>query len=231
MLWIESNGPQRHRRETPPPPHPQPQDNPPYVDMSISVAARPDLRARMRERRRAMTPRQSALASVAIAARVLRLPAFGRARSVAAYWPIDGEVDVREALLTAHARGAATLLPVLDRRRPGVMRFAPWRPGMPLVRNRYGIPEPATASRRFEVPLAIDLVIAPLVAFDERGHRLGLGGGYYDRAFAAVARRQRPWSRLVGVAYEHQRVADLEVAPWDVALSDVVTERQHYRCR
>jgi 5-formyltetrahydrofolate cyclo-ligase len=199
--------------------------------MSISLAARPGLRARLRSRRRAMTPRQSALASVAITERLLRLPAFRRARSVAAYWPIDGEVDVREALLTAHASGATTLLPVLDQRRPGVMRFAPWRPGQPLLRNRYGIPEPATATRRFEPPLAIDLVVAPLVAFDERGHRIGLGGGYYDRAFSSIARNPRPWSRFVGVAYEHQRVDDLEVAPWDVTLSDVVTERRHYRCR
>jgi 5-formyltetrahydrofolate cyclo-ligase len=199
--------------------------------MSISLTARPDLRARMRDRRRTMTPRQSTLASLAITGRLLRLPAFRRARSVAAYWPIDGEVDVREALLTAHASGATTLLPVLDRRRQGVMRFAPWRPGWPLLRNRYGIPEPATASRRFESPLAIDLVIAPLVAFDQHGHRLGLGGGYYDRAFSSLALHRRPWSRLVGVAYEYQRVDDLEIASWDVTLSDVVTERRHYRCR
>ena len=178
-----------------------------------------------------MTPRESAQASVAITERLLRLPAFRHARSVAAYWPIDGEVDVREALLTAHARGAATLLPVLDRRHQGVMRFAPWRPGQPLVRNRYGIPEPVAVTRRFRTPLSIDLVIAPLVAFDDHGHRLGLGGGYYDRAFATTGRRGRRTSRLVGVAYEHQQVSDLEVAPWDVTLSDVVTERHHYRCR
>lgn len=231
MLWIESNGPRRHRRETPPLPQPVPAAAPQHAYMSISLAERPDLRARMRDRRRSLTPRQSALASVAISERLLRLPAFRRARSVAAYWPIDGEVDVREVLLTAHARGSATLLPVLDRRRQGVMRFVPWRPGLPLVRNRFGIPEPAAATRRFQPALSIDLVIAPLVAFDDNGHRLGLGGGYYDRAFARTRQRRRPWSSLVGVAYEHQRVNDLEVAPWDVTLSDVVTERQRYRCR
>jgi 5-formyltetrahydrofolate cyclo-ligase len=199
--------------------------------MTVALDDRPALRATMRARRRNLTPRDSANASVAIVRHLLRLPVFRRARRVAGFWPIDGEPDIREALLAAYVRGATPLLPVLSTREPGHMRFAPWRPGAPMLRNRYGIPEPAPVARRYCSGWHIDCVIAPLVAFDDRGHRLGLGGGYYDRAFAAMVSRERPWVGMIGVAYEHQRVDELDVAEWDVPLSCVVTDRRVYRCR
>jgi 5-formyltetrahydrofolate cyclo-ligase len=198
--------------------------------VTVAGTGRADLRRDMRARRRALSPRAAALASIAIVHRLIRLAPMRRARSVAGYWPVDGEPDVREALLVARARGAVVLLPVLSTR-GSHMRFVPWQPGAPLVRNRYGIPEPLPARRRFYPAAAIDLVLAPLLAFDRRGHRLGQGGGYYDRAFAGIAGRPRPWSPIVGVAYEQQRVEELEAAPWDVPLSIVVTDRHTYRCR
>ena len=199
--------------------------------MTIPVGERPALRREMRARRRARPPGASARASVAIVQRLLRLAAFQRARTVAGYWPVDGEPDILEALIIVHSRGHTALLPVLDRRGTGTMRFARWRPGDPLGCNYYGIPEPAAGTRRFYRPLDIDLVITPVVAFDSRGHRLGQGGGFYDRAFAPAIGRHRPWAPLVGVAYEHQRVHALEAASWDVALNFVVTEHRIWRCR
>lgn len=199
--------------------------------MTIPVGERPALRREMRARRRALSSGASARASVAIVQHLLRLEAFRRARSVAGYWPVDGEPDILEALLIVHARGDIALLPVLDRRGAGTMRFARWQPGGPLIRNRYGIPEPVNGNRRFYRPLDVDLVVAPVVTFDSRGHRLGQGGGFYDRAFASVIGRHRPWAPLVGVAYDHQRVPSLEAAPWDVSLDIVITEKSIWRCR
>lgn len=197
----------------------------------VTLADRPALRREMRSRRRALTPGEAAAASRAIVRRLRRLAAFRRARTVAGYWPVDGEPDMREILLAVHARGGIALLPVVSRRRDGAMRFVPWRPGDPLIRNRFGIPEPVASRRHARPALAIDLVVAPLVAFDAKGHRLGQGGGYYDRSFAAARGRRRPWAAFVGAAYEHQRVAALEATPWDVSLSAVVTEQRVYRCR
>jgi 5-formyltetrahydrofolate cyclo-ligase len=199
--------------------------------MTVTVSGRPALRREMRSKRRALSSGEAADASAAIVGRLVRLAAFRRARSVAGYWPIDGEPDIREALIIALAHGAAALLPVLGRPDEGGMRFARWRPGTPLLCNRYGIPEPASVGRRYHPALGIDLVICPLVAFDRRGHRLGLGGGYYDRTFAPVIGRHRPWAPIVGVAYEHQRVPAIVTAPWDVTLDMVVTERRVWRCR
>ena len=75
----------------------------------------------------------------------------------------------------------------------------------------------------------LDLILAPLVGFDTHGNRLGMGGGYYDRTFAYLKHRlhwQKP--RLIGLAYELQRVADLANHAWDVPLQSVVTEQHIY---
>ena len=73
----------------------------------------------------------------------------------------------------------------------------------------------------------LDLVLVPLVAFDDRGNRLGMGGGYYDQTFAFLSQRQhyrRP--TLLGVAYEFQRLVALPVQAWDIPLDGVATEKR-----
>jgi 5-formyltetrahydrofolate cyclo-ligase len=103
------------------------------------------------------------------------------------------------------------------------MTFAELAPGALLAANFFGILEPKVG-RKIEAR-RLDLVLTPLVAFDDRGVRLGVGRGYYDRAFKFLRHRSR-WRRpkLLGVAYELQRVAPLTPSSWDVPLWGVVTE-------
>lgn len=116
-----------------------------------------------------------------------------------------------------------TLLPALHGRR---LLFLPYRPGTPLVCNRFGIPEPALSADAACSLQGLGLVLMPLVAFDDQGNRLGMGGGYYDRTFAYL-RGRRHWRvpPLVGVAYECQRLSALPTRTWDIPLRGVVTER------
>ena len=104
-------------------------------------------------------------------------------------------------------------------------RFAPWRPGDPLVSNRYGIPEPDLSPDSLLEASALSLAVAPLVGFDGQGHRLGMGGGWYDRTFAFRHERAAPpW--LVGAAFAAQRVDALGAQAWDVPLDAVCTETE-----
>ena len=103
------------------------------------------------------------------------------------------------------------------------MRFAALDPEASLATNFFGILEP-----RLGAPIdtrRLDLVLTPLVAFDDRGVRLGVGRGYYDRCFAFLLHRNA-WHRpkLLGIAYELQHVPHLERQPWDVPLWGAVTE-------
>ena len=131
---------------------------------------------------------------------------------VAAYLARDGEVDLAPLINTLWQQGTAVALPVLA---DGGMFFAAYDIDERLHGNRYGIPEPAQPR-----PVDPTVVLAPLVAFDDRGQRLGMGGGYYDRYF-----RASPTVRRIGIAHECQRVAALPAEPGDMPLDAVATER------
>ncbi|RLK48203.1 5-formyltetrahydrofolate cyclo-ligase [Alkalispirillum mobile] len=183
------------------------------------------LRQMMRARRRAQPLAVRRKAARALARRVSRHPLLRNVRRLAAFLPADGEMDPRPLVHRLHRRGVRVYLPVV---RPGtrVLRFRAWRPGQALRRNRFGIPEPLPNSTPLLRPVELDLVLTPLVAFDGRGGRLGMGGGFYDASFAFLGRwRWRTHPRLVGVAWSFQCVPELPLAPWDIPLHGVATER------
>ena len=160
---------------------------------------------------------------------------------VAAYLARDGEVDLEDVIRRCWQRRIVVAVPVLDDRE---MSFAVYRRGTPLARNRFGIEEPSAgvreglAHRKKEPSAGVreglahrkrepaqpefvtpTVVLAPLVAFDGRGRRLGMGGGYYDRFFAAT-----PDAARIGIAHECQRAPALPATSSDVSLTAVVTE-------
>ncbi|RMG30601.1 MAG: 5-formyltetrahydrofolate cyclo-ligase [Gammaproteobacteria bacterium] len=183
------------------------------------------LRRRLRQARNALSAAARRSAAERVAEHLLGLTCFRNARRIAAYLATDGELDPAPIVRCARAMGKEIYLPVLLPVGPRRLWFAPWPPEAPLACNRYGIPEPVRAARTRVSPHCLDLVLTPLVGFDAAGHRLGMGGGYYDRTFAFL-RRHRHWChpRLVGLAYECQRLQCLPVHPWDVPLAGVVTE-------
>src|ERR1700755_717566 len=104
---------------------------------------------------------------------------------VSFYWPMGDEADPRPLAYGLAARGATLALPVVARKR-SPLHFHRWREGDPLIVHAFGMHEPAA-----EAPRATpDLLLVPLLAFDARGHRLGYGGGFYDRTLAALAKKQ-----------------------------------------
>lgn len=158
---------------------------------------------------------------------MVRSNAFRFSRRLAFTLAYDGEIDPGLLLKEAQRRGKECYLPVLNPLDENRLLFKRWQRGRALQKNHYGIGEP----RRGSVcpPKALDLVMMPLVAFDDDCNRLGMGKGFYDRTFAFLhkAARQRP--RLLGLAHECQHVEKLDVAPWDVPLDGVATDRSWYR--
>jgi len=110
------------------------------------------------------------------------------------------------------SRGHALALPVVGRE--NMLDFAAWTWGAPTRLNRFGICEPAASALR----LTPAVVLVPLLAFDAEGHRLGYGGGYYDRAL------ERANPRAIGIAYAGQEVEKLPREGHDHPLDLVVTE-------
>lgn len=158
------------------------------------------------------------------------LPLFNASHHVALYLPHDGEIDPIPLIERLWARGKNCYLPVLGR--ANVLRFAPVTPDSEFARNRFGIPEPQCAPKAHVRAAQLDLILLPLVGFDARGNRIGMGGGFYDRSLAFL-RTRKQWRkpRLVGLAHDMQRVAAIAPQPWDVPLHGVVTDRAYYPAR
>lgn len=191
--------------------------------------SRPHLRRMLRKARRALTPNEQRQAAHGLYRQLAQHPLFRRAKHISLYLPTDGEIDPRLLLHAAQRRGKATYLPVLSAWPRTKMVFQRVRPGEKLVPNRFRILEPRANISRQRKVWALDLVLLPLVGFDDAGGRLGMGGGFYDRSLAYLARRQS-WRKptLLGLAHECQKVDRLAQASWDVPLAGTVTDKRWY---
>ena len=164
--------------------------------------------------RRAMSATEHARASALIEQHLTALLAAQSPQCIAFCWPMRKEFDCRpliERLLQAGWRACQPV--VVAEAAP--MEFRAWLPGSPMTTDRHGIPIPDTA------PVAApDIVLLPLVAFDEQGYRLGYGGGYFDRTLATLT--PRPFS--IGVGFELARLDTVRPAAHDIRLDTIATE-------
>ncbi|MCE2510230.1 MAG: 5-formyltetrahydrofolate cyclo-ligase [Alphaproteobacteria bacterium] len=180
----------------------------------------------VREKARALRREAAAAADPQAAARLAahfldRVP-WRKGMAVGGYWPIAEEIDPRPLLSALDRAGCACALPIVAA--PGeALAFRAWRPGFPMEPGAYGIPVPAAKSPA-QVP---ELLLVPLLAFDRFGHRLGYGGGYYDRTLQAL--RGQGTVLSVGLAYAAQEMPAVPRDAGDEALEWVVTEREAIR--
>ncbi|MEE4675787.1 5-formyltetrahydrofolate cyclo-ligase [Pseudomonas alliivorans] len=196
---------------------------------SAPSLSRPQLRRQLRKARRSLTRSQQREAARGLYRQLAQHPLLRRARHVSLYLPMDGEIDPRLLLRAAQRRGKATYLPVLNAWPRTRMVFQRVRPGETFRPNRFRIPEPRINRAKQRRIWALDLVLMPLVGFDDEGGRLGMGGGFYDRSLAYRARRST-WRKpvLLGLAHECQKVERLAQASWDVPLQGTVSDKRWY---
>ena len=173
-------------------------------------------RAQMCQRRRALGIGAQYRAAYHLYQQLQNHPSFGASQSVACYWAMPGELSCLWVIKALWRSGKRCYLPVIDFSvSPKAMVFKEYRPGDRLVKNRYGIAEPIAGQTRAAEQL--DCILVPLTAFDDKGHRIGMGGGFYDRTFESAR-----LPSLLGVAYGFQRVMRIVPQPWDIVLDDVI---------
>lgn len=177
-------------------------------------------RQELRERRRAILPQARMAAAESVADALIALtPA--KPVYVAGYWAMDGELPLHAWQLKLPP-DAVYCLPVLHESSI-TLKFAPWRSGDALTTNRFGIPEPDLAPESLLDVLEMGLVALPLTGFDANCHRIGMGGGWYDRTLAFRQQRAAP-PFTVGIGFDVQEVASITPQPWDIPCDAVVTE-------
>ena len=137
---------------------------------------------------------------------------------VSGFWPMRSEVDVRPMMFGLMERGARLCLPaILDKE---TIVFRELHRGAPLVDMGFGTAGPGPEAEVVEP----SLMLVPLAAFDVRGHRIGYGAGYYDRAIARLQSNGHA-PRLVGIAFDCQEVERVPDEPHDVVVPEILTER------
>jgi 5-formyltetrahydrofolate cyclo-ligase len=184
-----------------------------------TVTDKQTIRRNHQATRKALSEPVRARASQALCARIQTLPVYQHATHIAMYQAIDGEIDLHPLWVLAENAGKTCYMPVMNSKTKTLL-FLPVTLKTPQQTNSYHIAEPQV-SHAASAPLdTLDLMLMPLVAFDNHGTRLGRGAGYYDRALA----HKKP-SCLLGVAYEFQHHAFLPPEPWDIPLDGVVTEK------
>ncbi len=187
------------------------------------------LRKRLRAARRALGADEHAARSLLAARAATRSRRFAAGRRVAVYLPFDRETDTADLIRAARRRGVRLYVPVIVDRRHARIRFYPLVGG--TRRGTFGIAVPARKGRALPARW-LDLVLVPLVGVDAAGRRLGMGGGFYDRAFEF--RRLRacwPGPQLIGYCFDCQRTDARFADHWDLRVDALATESGLLRCR
>ncbi len=176
-----------------------------------------ELRRQALARRDGLDPHWRIEASLAMADEAGRID-IGPGEVVSGFWPMLSEVDVRPLMFALRAKGARLTLPaILDKT---TIVFRELVRGAELIDMGFGTSGPGPDADVLEPTL----MLVPLAAFDDRGHRIGYGAGYYDRAIARLQAGPRP-PRLIGIAFECQRVERVPDQPHDVQIPEFLTER------
>ncbi|MGC9387126.1 MAG: 5-formyltetrahydrofolate cyclo-ligase [Hydrogenovibrio sp.] len=192
-----------------------------------------NLRQTCRQKRRQLSQAEQQQHARQACRHLLRSAWLQRPKRIAVYLPQDGELSTLPLIQALWQRHHQVYLPVLQTLRGRHMAFARYQPQTPMKPNQFGIVEPHLPHQQHRTGQQLDLVIMPLTCFDESGHRIGMGGGFYDRTFQF---KQRPNAvpnrpRLIGWAHECQKVATIAAAPWDLPMDALITEKRLYRFR
>ena len=183
------------------------------------------LRKEMRQRRKTLSHQQQNQAGQALTRRFLANLRNRKSRRVAIYLANDGEVSTQYLIQECWRMGIEVYLPVLHPLKKGHLLFVQYTANSPMRNNRFGIAEPDPKRNKATLTHNLDLVLMPLVAFDDQGNRLGMGGGFYDRSFEFCHPEKRTSNhkpRLIGLAHNCQRANSLPTESWDIPLSEII---------
>jgi 5-formyltetrahydrofolate cyclo-ligase len=163
------------------------------------------------------------VAAAAVSKHIAALPGWHAAQRIALYLAADGEIDTLPLSDLARAQHKQLFLPVIEA--DNSLSFAEWLPDSALCTNRFGIPEPPAQATRYPAQ-DLDIILLPMVGWDLRGARLGMGGGFYDRTLAAVT-----GPLLVGLAHANQQVDRIPLEGWDISLNFIASDAALHYCK
>lgn len=207
-------------------------DEPNAPSLSGGDETRKALRQHFREQRRALSPKQQQDAAHGAVTTAQRHRVFASSKRIAVYLSHDGELDTKPLIKYLWAQQKEVYLPILHPFCKGHLLFLRYTGATHMTVNRFNIAEPCLDVRGICPARQLDTIITPLVAFDEQGNRMGMGGGFYDRTLqflnTPVVGNHRvathsPSPVLLGLAHDVQKAVLLPTQVWDVPLPAILT--------
>lgn len=189
---------------------------------------RQNIRKLMRERRAQLSEIEQLEAAKKINVNIFQHFKNTSIRRVGIYLSNDSEIDTSLIIEELWRKSIDVHLPVLHPFCHGYLLFQRYEKNSPMTPNRYGILEPKLNCSQVCLVEDLDVLCTPLVAFDQQGNRLGMGGGYYDRTLAKYYREQRTKPEIIGLAHDCQHIDQLPIESWDVPLKTIVTPKKCY---
>ncbi|MDF2529416.1 MAG: 5-formyltetrahydrofolate cyclo-ligase [Gammaproteobacteria bacterium] len=187
------------------------------------------VRTLMKLQRRQLNAEYRQLAAESLSAQFHHSGILAAFQHIAVYLSYDNEIDLSLLIKTLWQQNKSCYLPVLHPIHHHELWFAPYSKSSSLKPNKYGILEPECEATQIIAGWELEAVLMPLLAFDQHGHRLGSGGGYYDRSFSFAQTTKSPV--LIGCGYEFQYHDNLPKEPWDISIDIAVTEQNTYQFR
>ena len=187
---------------------------------AVLAANKKALRASIKQKRRALSIEYRQRASRKMQAELTRLPCYQAAEYIMLYMAMQDEVQLDELIAMVLKDGKKAVIPLVTG--AGLMEAVELSDMADLVPDKYGIKTVSEEKRRLIAPDKIDLIIVPGVAFDKAGHRLGMGGGFYDRFMLRASRAVR-----AALAYDCQLLVSVPAEVHDLTVDYIITEKQN----
>lgn len=192
---------------------------------------RQQLRQFYRQRRNSLNPDQQLQAGRELLKKCLQTSLLGAANKIACYVANDGEIDLSPLIKYCWELNKKIYLPVLHPFAKGNLLFVAYQARSKMHANKFGIPEPEISCPNVCPLNQLDIIFTPLVAFDKQGHRLGMGGGFYDRTLAPL-QRSKTDTQVLGVAHNCQlATTSLNSEKWDIPMQKIITPSNLFSCK
>ncbi len=190
------------------------------------METRSQLRTTIRQCRNALSIDEQKKAGLALTESLSRHTKIQQASRIAIYLTNDGELSTSSFIDWCWQNKKLVYLPVVHPFSTGNLLFLLYQPKTELINNAYGILEPKLDVTKVCPLEQLDIICTPLVAFDDSGARLGMGGGFYDRS---LAHWQQTKLYPIGLAHDCQLVTKVPVETWDIPLPEIITPSKRYR--
>lgn len=188
---------------------------------TAEIKNRQELRKYLRTARKSLSAHEQKAASLNILKVIIEHQILEGVSSCATYLSNDGEVDPVKLIEHCWENNIHATLPILHPFTAGNLLFLTYSQDSKMMQNKYGIAEPVCEVTQVVPVSNLDLLFIPLVGFDIKGNRMGMGGGYYDRTLESLYKNNAV--KIVGLAHDCQQVSEIPVQNWDIPLNVIIT--------